>query len=198
MIQNGNPEACTELIERNAGFVRQLAGEIEKLYPCAAIGFEDYEQEGRIALLRAARLFDPDRGSFLTFASTVIRSAMLDALRRVHPEIQSVAWEKLPQPAEAAQNQYIVPGLDPYRKNPEQIYLQKEQMDELYAAMEQTSIRENAWVRHRFGFDDEPCTLAAAVRHYGMSTSRARHIEEQALSHIRKSLLGSSREKGAA
>ena len=155
-------------------------------------------QEGRIALLRAARLFDPDRGSFLTFASTVIRSAMLDALRRVHPEIQSVAWEKLPQPAEAAQNQYIVPGLDPYRKNPEQIYLQKEQMDELYAAMEQTSIRENAWVRHRFGFDDEPCTLAAAARHYGLSTSRARHIEEQALSHIRKNLLGESREKGAA
>ena len=59
MIQNRSPEACTELIERNAGFVRQLAREIEKLYPCAAIGFEDYEQEGRIALLRAARLFDP-------------------------------------------------------------------------------------------------------------------------------------------
>ena len=123
---------------------------------------------------------------------------MLDALRRVHPEIQSVAWEKLPQPAEAAQNQYIVPSLDPYRKNPEQIYLKKEQMDELYVAMGQTSIRENAWVRHRFGFDDEPCTLAAAARHYGMSTSRARHIEEQALSHIRKNLQGSSREKGAA
>ena len=71
-------------------------------------------------------------------------------------------------------------------------------MDELYAAMEQTSIRENAWVRHRFGFDDEPCTLAAAARHYGLSTSRARYIEEQALSHIRKNLLGESREKGAA
>ncbi|MDO5144622.1 MAG: sigma-70 family RNA polymerase sigma factor [bacterium] len=198
MIQNGNPEAYTELIERNAGFIRQLAGEIAKLYPCAVIGFDDYEQEGRIALLHAARLYDPEKSRFLTFASTVIRSSMLDALRRVHPEIQSVEWEKLPQPVEAAQNQYTVPGLDPYRKNPEQIYLKKEQMDELHAAMEKTSIRENAWVRHRFGFDDEPCTLAAAARHYGLSTSRARHIEKQALSHIRKNLLGESREKGAA
>ena len=52
---------------------------------------------------------------------------------------------------------YIVLSLDPYRKNPEQIYLKKEQMDELYAAMEQTSIRENAWVRHRFA--DAACLL---------------------------------------
>ena len=104
MIQNGNPEACTELIERNAGFVRQLAGEIEKLYPCAAIGFEDYEQEGRIALLHAAKRYMPEKGKFLTYAAVVVRTAMLDALQQTHPEINTVSLEENQTAVEAMQS----------------------------------------------------------------------------------------------
>ena len=103
MIQNESPDACTELIQRNAGLIHQLAVSMTKQYPSAALTYEDYEQEGRLALLRAARRFDPGKGHFLTFAATVIRSAMIDALRRDHPEISIVSWERLPQNAEAVQ-----------------------------------------------------------------------------------------------
>lgn len=198
MIQNGSPDACTELIQRNAGLIHQLAVGMAKQYPSAALTYEDYEQEGRLALLRAARRFDPGKGHFLTFAATVIRSAMIDALRRDHPEISIVSWERLPQNAEAVREPYLYADLDPYRKTPEQICLKKEQLDELYAAMGQASLRENAWVRHRFGFDDEPCTLTSAARQYGLSESRARRIETQALSHIRQNLLSRSWEKEAS
>ena len=64
--------------------------------------------------------------------------------------------------------------------------------------MNRSSLRDTAWVRHRFGFDGEPCALAAAARDYGFSISRARHIENEALNHIRENLTKPDREKAAA
>jgi len=64
--------------------------------------------------------------------------------------------------------------------------------------MNRSSLRDTAWVRHRFGFDGEPCALAAAARDYGFSISRARHIEKEALNHIRENLTRPDREKAAA
>ena len=68
----------------------------------------------------------------------------------------------------------------------------------LYDAMNRSSLRDTAWVRHRFGFDGEPCTLTAAARDYGLSISRARRIEDEALRHIRENLAAQGREKEAA
>ena len=87
---------------------------------------------------------------------------------------------------------------DIYRKSPEQLYLDKERMLALYDAMNRSSLRDTAWVRHRFGFDGEPCALAAAARDYGLSVSRARHIEREALNHIRENLTKLGRKKAAA
>lgn len=87
---------------------------------------------------------------------------------------------------------------DIYRKSPEQLYLDKERLLALYNAMNRSSLRDAAWVRHRFGFGGEPCALAAAARDYGFSISRARHIEDEALRHIRENLAAQSREKAAA
>ncbi len=72
------------------------------------------------------------------------------------------------------------------------------QQDDFYDAMNRSSLRDAAWVRHRFGFDGEPCALAAAARDYGLSISRARHIEDEALCHIRENLAAQGREKAAA
>ena len=108
MIQNGNHEACTQLVEQNTAWIRSMAVQFEKQYSNSILSCDDYEQEGRIAL------------------------------------------------------------------------------------------RDAAWVRHRFGFDGEPCALAAAARDYGLSVSRARHIEKEALNHIRERLTKPGREKAAA
>ena len=198
MIQNGNHEACTQLIERNTMFIRSAAIQFEKRYGGAVLSCDDYEQEGRIALLHAAERFVPEKGKFLTYAAVVVCTAMLDALRQTHPEINTVSLEENQAAVEAMQSDNPVLSRDIYRKSPEQLYLNKERLLALYDAMNCSSLRDAAWVRHRFGFDGEPCALAAAARDYGLSISRARRIEDEALRHIRENLAAQGREKAAA
>ena len=198
MIQNGNHEACTQLVEQNTAWIRSMAVQFEKQYSNAILSCDDYEQEGRIALLHAAKRYMPEKGKFLTYAAVVIRTAMLDALRQTHPEISAVSLEENQTAVEAMQSDNPALSRDIYHKSPEQLYLDKEKMLELYDAMNRSSLRDAAWVRHRFGFDGEPCALAAAARDYGLSISRARRIEDGALRHIRENLAAQGREKAAA
>ena len=119
-------------------------------------------------------------------------------LRQTHPEINTVSLEENQAAVEAMQSDNPVLSRDIYHKSPEQLYLDKEKLLALYDAMKRSSLRDTAWVRHRFGFDGEPCALAAAARDYGFSISRARRIEDQALRHIRENLAAQGRAKAAA
>ena len=175
-----------------------MAVQFEKQYSNAILSCDDYEQEGRIALLHAAKRYMPEKGKFLTYAAVVIRTAMLDALRQTHPEISVVSLEENQTAVEVMQSDSPAFNRDIYRKSPEQLYLDKERMLALYDAMNRSSLRDVAWVRHRFGFDGKPCALAAAARDYGLSAGRARHIEREALNHIRERLTKPGREKAAA
>ena len=175
-----------------------MAVQYEKQYSNSILNCDDYEQEGRIALLHAAKRYMPEKGKFLTYAAVVIRTAMLDALRQTHPEINVVSLEENQTAVEAMQSDTPAFSRNIYRKSPEQLYLDKERLFALYDAMNRSSLRDAAWVRHRFGFDGEPCALAAAARDYGLSVSRARHIEREALNHIRENLTKLGRKKAAA
>ena len=192
------------MIEQNTMFIRSAAIQFEKRYGSAVLSCDDYEQEGRIALLHAAERYMPEKGKFLTYAAVVVRTAMLDALRQTHPEINTISLEENRQTVEEAPSAYFIPSWAVYRKSPsdfkspEQLYLDKEKLLALYDAMNRSSLRDAAWVRHRFGFDGEPCALAAAARDYGLSISRARRIEDEALRHIRENLAAQGREKAAA
>ena len=175
-----------------------MAVQYEKQYSNSILSCDDYEQEGRIALPHAAKRYMPEKGKFLTYAAVVIRTAMLDALRQTHPEINVVSLEENQTAVEAMQSDTPAFSRNIYRKSPEQLYLDKERLFALYDAMNRSSLRDTAWVRHRFGFDGEPCALAAAARDYGLSVSRARHIEREALNHIRENLTKLGRKKAAA
>ena len=179
-------------------FIRSAAIQFEKRYGSAVLSCDDYEQEGRIALRQAAERYVLEKGKFLTYAAVVVRTAMLDAIRQTHPEINTVSREENQTAVEAMQSDNPVQSRDIYRKSPEQLYLDKERMLALYDAINLATLRDAAWVRHRFGFDGEPCALAAAARDYGLSISRARRIEDEALRHIRENLAAQGREKAAA
>lgn len=179
-------------------FIRSAAIQFEKRYGSAVLSCDDYEQEGRIALLHAAERYMPEKGRFLTYAAVVVRTAMLDAIRQTHPEINTISLEENQAAVEAMQSDNPVLSRDIYHKSPEQLYLDKEKLLALYDAMNRSSLRDTAWVRHRFGFDGEPCALAAAARDYGLSISRARRIEDEALRHIRENLAAQGRKKAAA
>ena len=73
-IQAGGKKAAELLISRNEGFLTKLA---QEYMPWCEL--EDLKQEGALALLEAARRFDPAYGTkLLTYATTMIEAEMMD------------------------------------------------------------------------------------------------------------------------
>lgn len=73
-IQDGDKEAAELLFSQNEGYITELA-----LKHSEWCELEDLKQEGAIALLAAAKRFDPARGTrLLTYATSAMESAMLD------------------------------------------------------------------------------------------------------------------------
>ena len=73
-IQTGNKNAAELLISQNEGYITKLAREYT---PWCEL--EDLKQEGALALLEAARRFDPAYGTkLLTYATPMIEAAMMD------------------------------------------------------------------------------------------------------------------------
>ena len=73
-IQAGDQNAAELLISQNEGYITNLA--LKHVERCE---LEDLKQEGAIALLDAAKRFDPSqKAKLLTYATPVIESAMID------------------------------------------------------------------------------------------------------------------------
>lgn len=77
-IQGGDTDAAEQLILRNKGYLTNLA-----LKHSEWCDLDDLKQEGALALLKAARRFDPTHGTkLLTYATPAIESAMMDYASR--------------------------------------------------------------------------------------------------------------------
>ena len=75
-IQSGDRKAEETLIVNNEGYLRQLAGKLS-----SSGDTDELIQEGALALLKAARRFDPSHGTkLLTYATPVIEKAMLNCI----------------------------------------------------------------------------------------------------------------------
>lgn len=61
MIQQGKCEVCSQLIEQNTTLIRAVAMQFAKHHSNTILSCDDYEQEGRIALLDAAKRYCPER-----------------------------------------------------------------------------------------------------------------------------------------
>jgi RNA polymerase sigma factor (sigma-70 family) len=73
-IQDGDKKAAEILISQNEGYITDLA-----LKHSEWCDLEDLKQEGALALLEAAKRFDPSYGTkLLTYATPAIESAMMD------------------------------------------------------------------------------------------------------------------------
>jgi RNA polymerase sigma factor FliA len=77
------------------------------------ISFEDLVSEGYVGLVQAARKFEEGRGvKFSTFATTRIRGAMMDSMRRDRPLSRPMA-EKIAQFASLAEQTAASAGREP-------------------------------------------------------------------------------------
>ena len=113
---------------------------------------------------------------------------MLDAVRAVYLGGSTVSLDTLY--CTATFQEYALNIPDPFSLSPEQILLRKERMKDLHRAMENIPLRENVWVRYRFGFDDAPQALCTAAEHFHLTKGRAKRVERLALGHLRENLTG--------
>ena len=78
---------------------------------------------------------------------------------------------------------------DPHTQTPEQIYIQKEQLIELYAALDKLTAREQTYLLYRYGFTDGiEHPLIGAALHFHLSESRTKKVEGEAMDSLRGKL----------
>ena len=77
-MQNGDPQAAPLLLSQNEGYLTMLAASYCEQFSQDFL-VDDLKQEGALALLDAARRFDPSMGTkLLTYATSAIETAMRD------------------------------------------------------------------------------------------------------------------------
>jgi len=209
LAQQGSTDAQDELIEKNLGFINEIASEVYSEQGLASgilgITFDDLIQDGRIGLWKCIEKFDPALGAnFLTYAKPSIRNAMMDLVREQlgQAEIELTNDDKIPLKRIYLDDikYYGEDGLlqieliaDPYTKTPEQIVIEAETVQELYAALRAIEKRDRSYLFYRYGFEDgREHPLAETAKHFLLSESRARITEKTALKNVRNEFFGHS------
>ena len=205
----GSADAQNELIEKNLGFINEIASEVYSEQGLASgilgITFDDLIQEGRIGLWKCIEKYDPSVGSsFLTYTKPSIRNAMMDLVRDQfgQTEIELTNDDKIPLKRIYLDDikYYGEDSLlqielidDPYAKTPEQIVIGAETMQELYVALHAIEKRDCAYLLYRYGFEDgEEHPLTETAKHFLLSESRTRITEKTALKNVRNEFFGFS------
>lgn len=209
LAQQGTADAQNELIEKNLGFINEIASEVYSEQGLASgilgITFDDLLQEGRIGLWKCIEKFDSSVGSsFLIYAKPSIRNAMMDLVREQfgQTEIELTNDDEIPLKRIYLDDikYYGEGGLlqieliaDPYAKTPEQIVIEAETMQELCAALRVIEKRYRVYLLYRYGFEDgDKHPLTETASHFLLSESRARITEKAALKNVRNAFFGNS------
>ena len=201
LAQQGDADAADQLVRQCLPFIRQQANRLWLRMgldgKTAVIDQEDLAQEGCIGLLNAIQIFDSALElKFLTFAGKLIYRAMLNAVAALNATFEIAEQRK----GIAIQNlnttireedrlMFQETVADESNLSPEQRTIKAEVLRELYSGMNQLPERERCYVLYRYGFlDSEEHTLTETAKHFHLSESRARGIEEPALMHLRDSM----------
>lgn len=205
LVQKGDATASELLLKKNDGFIHKIAIEFAVAYKLddsdLCIDLDDLVQEGSLGLLSAIPKFDATHGvKFLTYAAPAIRNAMTDLIKSEFSryEFQMIrtedgtSYERLylnDVITEDEREQRINAIADPTVQTPEEIYIQKETIQELYHGMECLNAREQTYLLYRYGFtDDVEHPLIGTALHFHLSESRAKKLEQTALNDLRSEL----------
>ncbi len=201
LAQQGNAEAVDQLTRQCLPFIRQQANRLWLRMglegKTAVMDQEDLVQEGCIGLLNAIPIFDHTlEMKFLTFAGKLIYRSMLNAIVAVMSSFEVASqrtggsFQILNAPIRDEERMTLEETIaDESDLSPEQQAIKVEVLRELYSGMNQLSERERCYVLYRYGFlDSEDHTLTETAKHFHLSESRARGIEETALAHLRGSM----------
>lgn len=163
-VKEGNEKALEQLVSANLRFVVSLASK----YQGKGLPIDDLVNEGNIALVKAARSFDPTKGSRLvTYAASRIRQAMEKALGE---EEDSANMKELKDGSgNNAEAGLFDSALSPF--------------DPEFSTLDE---REREVIRAIYGIGQPVQTLAEVGMQLGVSRERARQIRDKALRKLRK------------
>lgn len=201
LAQRGNAEAVDQLTRQCLPFIRQQANRLWLRMglegKTAVMDQGDLVQEGCIGLLHAIPIFDSAlEMKFLTFAGKQIYRAMLNAVIALNATFEiaeqrkELAIQNLNATIREEDRLTLQETIaDESDLSPEQRALKAEVLRELYSGMNRLPERERCYILYRYGFlDSEEHTLTVTAKHFHLSESRARGIEETALMHLRDSM----------
>ncbi len=198
LAQAGSIDARDLLLENMLPEIRKLAGHsnFTRMPDRQGLGVDtdDLIQEGCIALLKAIDTYDSSKADkFEKYAGTVMSNVMNDLIRSCRKQYEQ-------RMVEADHERIRLDGIcfgddtlhysetisHPLALNPEQIYIMKETLQELHAALRSISARERSYLHYRYGFiDDMEHTLKDTAAHFHLTVSRARNTERKALGNVR-------------
>ena len=147
-------------------------------------------QIAAIAFWEAAKEYDSVKGAqFITYAGTVIRSRLLDVLKKAYSDRgRAGVFVRLDQkPQDENTPEVEEPYIRHFQKYPDVAFFQKEQRRVTRDAINRLSPRERIFILHRFGFvDGEPLTMTEACRQFSLTEMTAKDLEASALRSIRR------------
>jgi RNA polymerase primary sigma factor len=181
-IQAGDQAALDRMVRSNLRFVVSVA----KRYQNFGVPLPDLIAEGNVGLVRAAHLFDPNRGvKFISYAVWWIRQAILRALEENTRSTRRTT--PLETPLFDDDDGSLLSFLeDEDSPNPEERTLDSLRVSEIRRAIASLEPREARVLRLYYGLDgNQPLTLEEIGSIFGLSRERIRQIKERGLRRLR-------------
>ena len=190
----GDEEAFELLLKRNEGFLREQAAGAWRGISFSdvdlSLEYEDLYQIAAIAFWEATKEYDSEKGAqFITYAGTVIRSRLLDVLKKAYADRgRAGVFVRLDQkPRDENTPEVEETYIRHFQKYPDAAFFKKEQRRVVCDAINRLSPRERMFVLYRFGFiDGEPLTMTEASRQFSLTETTAKALEASALKTIRR------------
>ena len=200
LAQQNDLSAQTELLLINEGLVLQLAKSLEIIHDLdinhyAGIELDDILQEGRFALLEAAKSYDVTSGTkFSTYASVVMKNAMNDLCRK-----GDSSFEK-----QLVNNGFVLVFLDDNPVDEDGIpecekvsddrardpvgdeAVLRVQIQKMYNRLERLSVREQKILNYRYGLiSKEDKSIYETAEYFHLSEKHVQSIEKNALGKLK-------------
>nr|WP_297708629.1 sigma-70 family RNA polymerase sigma factor [uncultured Butyrivibrio sp.] len=204
-VKQNDSHALTLLLLENEGLILQIARELEAIHEIdinhyGGIELQDILQEGRIAMIEAAKSYDPSSGvKFSTFAYKVMRNAMNDLCRKGDSSFErrlaydgdvQVFLDDDPTDDDGIPEQEKIPDGD----IPDPVgnlvvrRLRSERIWEFFCGL---SEREQKILSFRYGlivFEEEK-SIPETAKYFHLSKNNLKSIEKKALGKLRREIL---------
>ena len=179
----GDKNAIDTLVVSNLRFVAKVANAYKTFLKDDDLKIEDLIMEGNVALMAAARKFDPTKGvRFCTYAVWWIRNAIFRALGK--KKMQAPSWS-----AAGLDLAFVNSISDDRCLNPEELAVNANATRIVCDALNMLKPKERAVLRLRYGFDSAKCmTLQQIGESMGHTKEGIRQLEKNGLTKLRKQL----------